>query len=69
MIAGGSKKLRVLGFSHLRIIAMSGGGNVPAPTYLHFASRLGADATLSKPFTRSELLQAVAGDSPTDQSL
>ena len=45
---------------HIRILAMSGGGKVCAEEYLHIAGALGADVTLKKPFTKTELLGAVA---------
>ncbi|MEI8248179.1 MAG: response regulator [Lentisphaerota bacterium] len=45
---------------HIKILAMSGGGKVCAEEYLHIAGALGADVTLKKPFTRPELLGAVA---------
>ena len=44
----------------IKIIAISGGGRICAEDYLHIARELGADVTLKKPFTRSELLGAVA---------
>ena len=43
----------------LKIIAMSGGGKVPAEAYLKIADTLGAQKTLIKPFAREELLKAV----------
>lgn len=43
----------------LPIIAISGGGKCPAELYLSSSQYLGATRTLSKPFRRSELLQAV----------
>ena len=44
--------------SCVRIIAMSGVGN--KDTYLKLAQGIGADGSLSKPFTSAELLAAVA---------
>lgn len=43
----------------LKIIAMSGGGRVGPGNYLDLAKRLGASATLAKPFTEAELFAAV----------
>ena len=43
----------------MKIIAMSGGGQVNANSYLTLAQRLGADHTLAKPFPASALLTAV----------
>jgi YesN/AraC family two-component response regulator len=43
----------------LKIIAMSGGGDFEPYGYLDIASRVGADRTLPKPFSREELLEAV----------
>ncbi len=51
---------------HIKIIAMSGGGIVPGEEYLAIASRMGASCTLSKPFNREELLQAIAKTLDTD---
>ncbi len=42
-------------FSHIKIIAISGGGNICAEDYLTIAEKLGADLTLCKPFTAQEL--------------
>jgi CheY-like chemotaxis protein len=39
----------------IRIIAISGGGRVSSADYLHLAKKLGAFATLAKPFGREEL--------------
>ena len=41
------------------IIAISGGGAPPYLRYLDFASKLGADATLAKPFYPAELIETV----------
>ena len=42
-------------FPDVKIIAMSGGGTVGPETYLAMARELGADRTLSKPFTMATL--------------
>ena len=42
-----------------KIIAMSGGGRFPTGDSLLIASRLGAHATLAKPFNASQLLDVV----------
>lgn len=39
----------------VKIIAMSGGGRGKSEDYLQIARRVGADATLGKPFTLEEL--------------
>ncbi len=44
----------------LPIVAISGGGRVSGEQYLRMASRLGADATLAKPFDHRELVALVA---------
>ncbi len=50
----------------LPIIAISGGGRLEATDFLTMAKKLGARHTLSKPFRRDQLLEAVgeclAGD-------
>ncbi len=43
----------------IRIIAMSGGGFKGTVDVLHVAKKLGVRRTLSKPFTREQLLEAV----------
>ncbi|MFH1139302.1 MAG: response regulator [Pseudomonadota bacterium] len=43
----------------LKILAISGGGAVGPFTYLSMARELGADMTLSKPFTMTELSEAL----------
>ena len=43
----------------VRIIAISGGGRISHTDYLIAARRLGAHATLSKPFARQELLDTI----------
>lgn len=42
-----------------KLIAMSGGGMMDARTYLSLAEKLGADATLEKPFRPTDLLSLV----------
>jgi YesN/AraC family two-component response regulator len=46
-------------FPHVKIIAMSGGGRVGPYDYLDMARKSGALLTLTKPFDREELLEAV----------
>ena len=41
-----------------KIVAMSGGGSGEVD-YLHFAAEFGAAATLSKPFTPTEIVEVV----------
>ncbi len=43
----------------VKIIAISGGGRISHTDYLIAARRLGAHATLSKPFARQELMDAI----------
>ncbi|MEX2616174.1 MAG: response regulator [Alphaproteobacteria bacterium] len=43
----------------IRIIAISGGGRVSNLDFLEIARKLGANAILRKPFTRSQLLECV----------
>ncbi|MCH8154484.1 MAG: response regulator [Proteobacteria bacterium] len=43
----------------LPIIAISGGGRLDATDFLTMAGKLGARRTLSKPFRRDQLLEAV----------
>src|SRR5262249_49867396 len=43
----------------VKIIAMTGGGQMSAMDFLEVATVLGAQHTLRKPFTRQELLAAV----------
>ncbi len=45
----------------LHIIAMSGEGSDGAGFYLEMAREFGADLTLSKPFSKSQVLEAVEG--------
>jgi len=44
----------------LGIIAMSGGGRIPARDLLGIAARLGSVQTLEKPFSNEELFAAIA---------
>jgi len=46
-------------YPEVKIIAISGGGAVGPETYLQTARRFGADRTLTKPFSRDDLLRAV----------
>jgi len=46
-------------FSHIKIMAISGGGKIDPQNYLPIAKGMGADITLNKPFTRQELLNAI----------
>lgn len=46
-------------FSNLKILAISGGGTGCAQDYLTMAKSMGANLTLSKPFGREELLNAI----------
>lgn len=43
----------------LKIIAISGGGRMKNMDFLKIASHVGADATLTKPFSTKELLETV----------
>ena len=43
----------------VKIIAISGGGTINAVDYLRTAKKLGALATLAKPFSRQEILSAI----------
>ena len=45
----------------VRVIAMSGGGEVARGSYLEAARQIGADAILRKPFTLQNLREALAG--------
>ncbi len=42
-----------------KIIAISGGGRIDAADHLSVASKIGADATLAKPFRNHEILKLV----------
>ena len=46
-------------FPHVKIIAMSGGGQIGALDYLTLAKKMGAHGILAKPFGRDELIAAV----------
>ena len=53
----------------IRIVAVSGSGRLNEVDYLEYAEKLGAYATLTKPFRREELLSIVRrafNDEPTD---
>lgn len=43
----------------LKIIAISGGGRINAFDYLQLAEKLGAVATLAKPFTAAQILEVI----------
>lgn len=46
-------------YSDMKIIAISGGGRNDPHGYLNVATALGANSTLTKPFSREELLSAL----------
>ncbi len=46
-------------YPDVKIIAISGGGRIVPNDYLGIAEKLGADVTLSKPFERVRLLNAI----------
>jgi CheY-like chemotaxis protein len=46
-------------FPDIKIIAISGGGKTGLPDFLPAAKKFGAHYTLSKPFGKNELLEAV----------
>ena len=46
-------------YPELKIIAISGGGQVHPEAYLHMAQRAGALRTLAKPFDREDLLNMI----------
>jgi DNA-binding response OmpR family regulator len=46
-------------YRDVKIVAMSGGGRNSSQDYLKLARTFGASATLSKPFTNREFLDAV----------
>lgn len=46
-------------FPELKVIAISGGGDVGAKEYLAVAARCGAQKTFTKPLTREEMLSAI----------
>ena len=47
------------GFPDVKILAISGGGRLPADEYLRMAKSFGAHRTLAKPFEQKELLEAL----------
>jgi CheY-like chemotaxis protein len=47
--------------SKVRIVAISGGGRNQNMDFLRIAAKLGASATLAKPFRKEELLACVEG--------
>jgi CheY-like chemotaxis protein len=49
-----------------RIVAMSGGGRMGPGNYLDLASRLGAQRTLSKPFTMADIQDVIEDLLKTD---
>lgn len=49
----------------LRIVAISGGGRLGAGSLLSMAGGLGADATLVKPFSTTDLATALGQTAPT----
>ena len=46
-------------FPDMKVIAISGGGGIEAQEYLKYASKLGAHLVFVKPFSCSEILEAV----------
>jgi DNA-binding response OmpR family regulator len=46
-------------YPDVKIIAMSGGGRTGAENYLDLAKKLGADYTLTKPFSNKEILDGI----------
>jgi DNA-binding response OmpR family regulator len=48
------------------IIAVSGGGRIGANDFLKLAAMVGADRTLAKPFTPSQLLAVLAEGPPAE---
>ncbi len=46
-------------YPHIKILAISGGGKGSAQNYLSMAKAMGANLTLSKPFSLQELLESV----------
>ena len=46
-------------YPDVKVIAMSGGGKNEADNYLNLAEEFGAQCTLSKPFLKKEILEAV----------
>ncbi len=54
------REIRQIMGNDVKIIAMSGGGKVGANTYLDLAQKMGANATIAKPFKREDILDTVA---------
>ena len=52
----------------MRIVAISGGGRNQYMEFLTIAGKLGANATLAKPFRKDQLLACVEGREPTATS-
>lgn len=46
-------------FPQIKVLAISGGGQIGAKDYLDLAAKLGAKATLEKPFTTEALMVAL----------
>jgi DNA-binding response OmpR family regulator len=46
-------------FKDVKIIAMSGGGQIEPKTYLQIAKTIGAVKTITKPFNRKELVKTI----------
>jgi len=53
-------------FPKLKIIAISGGGQLDPEGYLSMATRLGADFTFIKPIDNDELLAAIETEAQND---
>jgi len=53
----------------IRVVAMTGGGRLGAGPLLKMASGLGADATLVKPFSATELTIALDPDTRSESRL
>ncbi len=51
--------------ARIRIVAISGGGRTRNFDFLRIAGKLGATATLAKPFKRDQLLACVEGREPS----
>lgn len=45
----------------VKIVAMSGGGRVGDTEFLNIAKKIGADRSITKPFTRDQLMTALKG--------
>lgn len=52
----------------VRIVAISGGGRTHKMDFLNIAAKLGASATLSKPFRKEALLACVEGREPPGEA-